>query len=440
MAMSVTTTSVAWAARWRTPSGALVTATTSAPQAVSAAAKSSAVSSSSSTTSTRIPLNTRGRHDRSEDEDCWARATSSSSSSGRSPAQGAYRAESSRQPWTSLADHRAVSGLNECWHDSNTGTFLDARTRGRIEERSLSDLQQGNPNSGHLDRMRDRNVVPIALRIPRDARGLRVALIVDGACDDDVLARARIPLEIPADPGTRQIRLAQERGPPGRAAVQAVLDSADAADGRPCKSAHALAPGEKRRTPRQRDRGLECLKAQRRLAGVRWPFQHVGPRGGGHVDLPVAHFDPADPLDVVDADPSRNDGPDRKPVIGRQRFAIHRVGEQRVLLECLGEGHGSVHLHRVEPLDEHVQEIPRGVLADPRRLEDRAELDAGPLRDPDRPEAPLGARGDLAHDVVEKPTPVARALERRDDGPRGHGEQVVEGEVERPLECRALDA
>ena len=176
------------------------------------------------------------------------------------------------------------------------------------------------------------------------------------------------------------------------------------------------------------------------LAGVVRPLHDVAARGRGHVDGALPHLDAPHPLDVVDADPAGHDGARRRAVVRRDGLAVHRVGDQRVVLERLRERHGPVDLDGVEALHEHVQEIARRVALEAGELEDRAQRHARPLRDADGAEPPLRARGHLAHELLEEPAPVARALDVADDGARGQPQQLVERDVQRPLERAALHA
>ena len=145
-------------------------------------------------------------------------------------------------------------------------------------------------------------------------------------------------------------------------------------------------------------------------------------------------------LMLFDADPPRNDRPHRKSVIRGYGLAVEGVGQQRVVLERLGQRQRPVHLHRVEAFDEHVHDIPRRAAPDPGHLQHRAERHASPLRHPDGALPPLRARRDLAHDILEEPPPVAGALDEARDRARGQAQQLVEAELEGPLEGVALDA
>src|SRR5204862_3868112 len=95
---------------------------------------------------------------------------------------------------------------------------------------------------------------------------------------------------------------------------------------------------------------------------------------------------------------------------------------------------------RVEAFHQHVQDVARRVPPDPGQLEHRPEGDARPLRHADPAEPPLRARGRLAHQLLEEPASVARALDEGDDGARGQTQEVVEAQLDGTLDAVALDA
>ena len=63
-----------------------------------------------------------------------------------------------------------------------------------------------------------------------------------------------------------------------------------------------------------------------------------------------------------------------------------------------------------------------------------------PLSYADASVAPLRARSDLPHKLLEEPAPVTGAFDVRDDRPRRQPEEVVEAEVDGTLDGVALDA
>src|SRR5262249_28051191 len=122
-------------------------------------------------------------------------------------------------------------------------------------------MRRRRDGSAHLHRVWHRHVVAIALHVPGDCGRLRVAAIVRGASEDSVLPGAGVPLEIPLCPGPRDVRLAERGRRPRGSAVEAVLDTADAAERCPGEATYALMPRRERCAPWQRDRALDRLLA-----------------------------------------------------------------------------------------------------------------------------------------------------------------------------------
>ena len=81
--------------------------------------------------------------------------------------------------------------------------------------------------------------------------------------------------------------------------------------------------------------------------------------------------------------------------------------------------------------------VSRRTLASP---EHRAQRNARPLGHADAAEAPLRARGHLAHELVEEGPPVAGTLDEGGDGARGQAQEVVEAELDGTLDAVALDS
>ena len=194
-------------------------------------------------------------------------------------------------------------------------------------------------------------------------------------------------------------------------------------------------PGGERRAQRQLERALDLLRGQRRGVGRVVAAGHPVLRGvPGREQRPVGDLDPPQPLDARDPHPAGDDEPRRRAVVGRQRRAVHLVGDEHVV-ERLADGErpadvalvdAVAHDGRVEPLGQHVDRAA----GDPRPLEHGAERHAAPLRHADRAQPPLRARRGRALLAREEAAAVPGALDERDPPLGRQRVQVAQAEAD----------
>ena len=235
--------------------------------------------------------------------------------------------------------------------------------------------------------------------------GLEVAAAVDGADHDGAAPLgARGQGEAPLAPGGPG-QLAPEGGrEPGRPAVERHLDPPDAARPRPGQAGDQAGVGDRGQLPGEVD------------AAGRLDLGDVVPAVRA---LPVAavvvvdHLDALQPLHVLHAVDAGGDDPGREPVGAGQAAVVHAVGDHGGRLHGLGQR------QRVRVAADGVEHHPHRPLAGA----------AGPLQHPGkRHPGPLGRPHQVPADQV------GDALEGHVLLGRGHGQQLVVAEGERPAD------
>ena len=236
---------------------------------------------------------------------------------------------------------------------------------------------------------------------------------------------------------------AEPGGAPAPAAVDAHVDPFDRAEPRPGASAQVAGtdfqqpiagrevgdPGRDhqraREHPRDRLPRVVGRLAEAIAAGLLVALEGL-----------VEDGDPIEPLDAGHPVPAGHDQAQREAVLGRQRLAVHRVGDQHLVAKRLGQRQAAlVLLHLaaleapIETPEEHLHRLP----LEPRLVEQAAQRDAGPLGVPDRLQQPR-----LAERAGREPgAPVAGALQGHGEGRRRQRAQLRERQRELALDPAA---
>ena len=137
--------------------------------------------------------------------------------------------------------------------------------------------------------------------------------------------------------------------------------------------------------------------------------------GGLHPEAIVlvsSEFNAGEPLNPGVAGPAGGDDAKGEAMLGRQRFAIHFVGEQRVLMVRFFQRKGALEFrHLAHRGIGTVKQKVRGSRLQARLRQNVAETDSGPLRIAHTAEAPLCA----GHARLVETAPITGAFEDADE-------------------------
>src|SRR3954470_1068884 len=333
-----------------------------------------------------------------------------------------------------------MSGRTACL-SSGDGTSPSLAAHGRRRAR-------GTPGPGvslgHEDRDALHRVDAIAAAVPHvfGAQRLGLAVLVGRPGAELVVTRlGGVPLVRPAHPAVDAARLVEARVGPRAPAVGAELDPPDRAAARP------RAPGDRRASAGHAAQPREELGDAGR--GHERPRPLAGDRVAGVVVVALVGVedglldaleglrdgrDRPQPLHRRHAVPVGHHEPQRVPVRRRERLSVHRVREEGVAGQRVGDRQAALVVvldALVEPAVGAGEDDLDRVVEQPRLLEDAPQRRAGPLGAPDRLLVPRSR--DRPRDEVR--AAGAGALHHDRHRHRRPSSQVVHRQRERSLDA-----
>ena len=255
--------------------------------------------------------------------------------------------------------------------------------------------------------------------------------------------RDSLPLDLEASPGVLDRGRNQARGSPLLVIVEPPLHADDVGVRRVGESLQHLSTGRDLGRPVQGQRALYGLGRHRpafsRCIPFRRPFitdQHVRARVVTDPLCLGRDVDSGQPLHTVAGHPPRYQSPQRSAMIGREIDPVHLVGENRIGIQRLGDGHGSVELHIVRPCEEDIHRVS----TDAGSCQYLTKWHPRPGRASYTTRAPGAASSGPPQHAPEEASPVPGALQVRNDGTARHFLQFCQGQLEWSWNRIALDA